>query len=76
MAAGHSILSAAEAFVPAHARCAFFHLHVLMSAWHTVVVVDRQGFKKTDSVKNLDNIELTPWVNIPLKTPLMLLSSL
>lgn len=34
-----------------------------------------QGYKRTDSVKNLDNIELTPWVNIPLKTPLMLLSS-
>lgn len=35
----------------------------------------RQGYKRTDSVKNLDNIELTPWVNIPLKTPLMLLTS-
>jgi hypothetical protein len=34
-----------------------------------------QGYKRTDSVKNLDNIELTPWVNIPLKTPLMLLTS-
>jgi hypothetical protein len=34
-----------------------------------------QGYKKTSSVKNLDSIELTPWVNIPLKTPLMLLSS-
>eukprot|EP00802_Teleaulax_amphioxeia_P017987 Tamp_18161.p1 GENE.Tamp_18161~~Tamp_18161.p1 ORF type:complete len:248 (-),score=52.33 Tamp_18161:598-1269(-) len=34
-----------------------------------------QGYKKTNSVKNLDHIELTPWVNIPLKTPLMLLSS-
>jgi len=36
---------------------------------------EAQGYKRTDSVKNLDNIELTPWVNIPLKTPLMLLSS-
>ena len=42
-----------------------------------------EGFKRdplkktssTDSVRNLDNIELTPWVNVPLKTPLMLLSS-
>jgi hypothetical protein len=38
-------------------------------------VIRVQGYKRTDSVKNLDNIELTPWVNIPLKTPLMLLSS-
>lgn len=40
-----------------------------------VLIVGGQGYKRTDSVKNLDNIELTPWVNIPLKTPLMLLSS-